>query len=61
MNQCYVPIARNVTTRSVTSATVLGDHIETCRAELLAALAPFFPDGPRDETLCARAAIYRRR
>lgn len=48
-------------TRSVTSPAVLGDRIEACRAELLAALAPFFPDGERAETLVARATVIRRR
>jgi ubiquinone/menaquinone biosynthesis C-methylase UbiE len=48
-------------TRSVTSPAVLGDRVEACRRELLAALAPFFQGGPRLETLSARATIARRR
>ncbi|MBN9431051.1 MAG: class I SAM-dependent methyltransferase [Bosea sp.] len=48
-------------TRSSTSPAVLGDRIEACRAELLAALAPFFPEGSREETLIARATVIRRR
>lgn len=48
-------------TRSSTSPAVLGDRIDACRAELDAALAPFFPDGERNETLMARATVIRRR
>ena len=48
-------------TRSSTSPAVLGDRIESCRAELLAELAPFFPEGRSEETLIARATVIRRR
>jgi len=48
-------------TRSSTSPAVLGDRVEDCRRELLAALVPFFPDGSREETLIARATVIRRR
>ncbi len=48
-------------TRSSTSVAVLGDRIEACRADLMAALAPFFEGGPCEETLVARASVYRRR
>ncbi len=48
-------------TRSSTSVAVLGDRIEACRADLEAALRPFFEGGAREETLVARANVYRRR
>ena len=48
-------------TRSSTSAAILGDRIEACREELLAALTPFFPEGERMETLVAKANVIRRR
>lgn len=48
-------------TRSSTSPAVLGDRIDACRAELLAELAPFFPEGRSEETLIARATVIRRR
>lgn len=48
-------------TRSSTSAAALGDRIEACHAELLAALAPFFPEDVRTETLVAKANVIRRR
>lgn len=48
-------------TRSSTSPAVLGDRMEACRAELLEALAPFFPDGARDEALRVGATVIRRR
>ncbi|MCX5481411.1 class I SAM-dependent methyltransferase [Kaistia geumhonensis] len=48
-------------TRSSTSPAILGDRIAACRAELLGELAPFFPDGEREETLVARATVIRRR
>jgi ubiquinone/menaquinone biosynthesis C-methylase UbiE len=47
-------------TRSTTSPAILGSRIDACRAELLRALAPFFPDGSREETLKVRAEILRR-
>lgn len=48
-------------TRSSTSPAVLGDRLESCRADLMAALEPYFPDGARSETLRAKANVYRRR
>jgi hypothetical protein len=48
-------------TRSTTSPAVLGDRIEAFRAELAAALAPFFPDGEAQEVLEARARIWARK
>lgn len=50
-----------ILTRSSTSPAVLGDRIDACRAELTAALEPFFPKGARDEVLVAKADIFRRR
>lgn len=48
-------------TRSSTSPAILGGRIEACRIELLSALAPYFPQGVRDETLAATANVFRRR
>ncbi|HWJ75001.1 MAG TPA: class I SAM-dependent methyltransferase [Kaistia sp.] len=48
-------------TRSSTSPAVLGDRLESCRADVMSALAPYFPGGPRTETLKAKATVYRRR
>ncbi|SHF22870.1 Methyltransferase domain-containing protein [Kaistia soli DSM 19436] len=48
-------------TRSSTSPAVLGDRLDACRADLMAALEPYFPDGARMETVKARANVYRRR
>ncbi|MCX5515951.1 class I SAM-dependent methyltransferase [Kaistia algarum] len=47
-------------TRSTTSPAILGSRIDACRAELLTALVPFFPEGSRQETLKVRAEILRR-
>jgi hypothetical protein len=45
-------------TRSTTSPTVLGDKLAAFKAELLAALAPFFADGAEREILEARAWVF---
>jgi SAM-dependent methyltransferase len=45
-------------TRSTSSPAVLGPRIGAFRAELLAALAPFFPEGARRETLEAKAVVF---
>lgn len=52
---------QRILTRSVTSAAVLGARVDACREEMMDVLAPYFPDGVRDETLCAKAEFYRRR
>ncbi len=48
-------------TRSSTAPDMLGERLEACRGDLMAALAPFFGTGSRVETLVARAGVYRRR
>lgn len=48
-------------TRSSTSAAILGERLDDCRAALHAALAPFFPEGVRSESLTATAWVIRRR
>jgi ubiquinone/menaquinone biosynthesis C-methylase UbiE len=48
-------------TRSTTSPAALGERIEAFRAEMRAALAPFFVGGERLESLEARAQIWVRR
>lgn len=50
-----------ILTRSSTSPAVLGDRIDACRAELFAAIEPFFPVGVRNEVLVAKADIFGRR
>jgi ubiquinone/menaquinone biosynthesis C-methylase UbiE len=45
-------------TRSTTSPAVLGDRIDDFKAELLAALTPFFADGASREILEARAWVF---
>jgi ubiquinone/menaquinone biosynthesis C-methylase UbiE len=45
-------------TRSTTSPAVLGDRLDAFKAELLAALTPFFADGAREELLEARAWVF---
>jgi ubiquinone/menaquinone biosynthesis C-methylase UbiE len=45
-------------TRSTTSLAVLGDRVDAFKAELLAALAPFFADGANRELLEARAWVF---
>jgi SAM-dependent methyltransferase len=45
-------------TRSTTSAAVLGERVETFRAELRTALAPFFAGGARPERLEARGRVF---
>lgn len=45
-------------TRSTTSPAVIGPRIEEFRAELLATLAPFFPEGAAREALEARAIVF---
>jgi len=45
-------------TRSTTSPAVLGDRLDAFKAELLAALAPFFAGGAKRELLEARAWVF---
>jgi SAM-dependent methyltransferase len=47
-------------TRSTTSPAVLGPRIDAFRAELHAALAPYFPEGEAEEVLEARAQVWTR-
>ena len=53
-------IAERALTRSSTSPAALGDRIETFRAEMRQALAPFFRDGPTEEIITASARIFGR-
>jgi ubiquinone/menaquinone biosynthesis C-methylase UbiE len=46
-------------TRSTTSPAVLGPRIDAFRAELLAALAPFFPESTGREVIEASAWVFR--
>jgi SAM-dependent methyltransferase len=48
-------------TRSTTSPAALGDRLDGFRAELGAALAPFFPEGEAEERLEARARVWIRK
>jgi SAM-dependent methyltransferase len=52
-------IARALT-RSTSSPAVLGDRLEAFRADLRAALAPWFEAGAAAETLVARGVIFER-
>lgn len=45
-------------TRSTSSPAILGSRLPTFRADMLAALTPFFPDGVADEVIEARATIF---
>ena len=45
-------------TRSTISPAVLGSRTEAFRAELLEALAPFFPDSSGPEVIEAKAAVF---
>lgn len=45
-------------TRSTSSPAILGSRIQAFRADMLKALAPFFPNGVADEVIEARAAIF---
>ena len=48
-------------TRSTTSPAVLGDRVEAFKAELLAALAPFFADGGESRSSRRAAWIFAAR
>ncbi len=45
-------------TRSTSSRAVLGPQVDAFRAELLQALAPFFPDGVGQEVVEAKARVF---
>jgi hypothetical protein len=47
-------------TRSTSSRAVLGPRIDAFRAELLAALTPFFPDSTGQEVVEAKAVVFAR-
>jgi SAM-dependent methyltransferase len=47
-------------TLSSTSRAILGDTVDARRADLEAALAPFFADGPQVETVDVMASVFAR-